>query len=69
MTGQIALIIRIGLYFLGGWLASRGLAGFDPTAGTITLQVDQIAQAISGLGAVLAAIGWRGFAKASGGVT
>lgn len=38
--------IRLALYSLAGLAAAAGLGTFDPAAGTLTLQLDDLAAAI-----------------------
>lgn len=38
--------IRLIAYSIGGMIAAMGLGTFDPEAGTLTLQLDEIAQAV-----------------------
>lgn len=63
------LYIRMALYLIGGALAGYGLATFDPEAGTITFQIDALAQALSGLATFLGTFWVSRIAKKRGGVT
>jgi len=63
------LYIRMALYLLGGLLAGQGLAIFDPEAGTITFEIDSLAQTLSGLGAFVLTFCTSRIAKRRGGAT
>ncbi len=43
------LYIRMALYLVSGLLAGQGLAIFDADAGTVTLKIEDLAVALSGL--------------------
>ncbi len=63
------LYIRMALYLLGGLLAGQGLAIFDAEAGTITFEIDSLAQALSGLGAFALTFCASRVSKRRGGAT
>lgn len=63
------LYIRMALYLLGGLLAGQGLAIFDPEAGTITFEIDSLAQTLSGLGAFVLTFWASRISKRRGGAT
>lgn len=48
------LAIRMVLYFLSAAFASQGLAVYDEAAGTITFQIDNLAQVLAGVATYLA---------------
>lgn len=63
------LYIRMALYLIGGLLAGQGLAIFDPEAGTITFQIDSLAQTLTGLVAFVGTFATSRVAKRRGGAT
>ena len=63
------LYLRMFLYLCAGLLAGQGLAIFDPEAGTVTLQIDSLAQALSGLLAFIGTFAVSRVAKKRGGAT
>ena len=69
MTGQIALIIRLLLLPMAGWLAGTGLVAYDEAAGTLTVALDDLAQVGAGLVLWAGTVAWSRAVKARGGVT
>ena len=63
------LYIRMALYLIGGALAGYGLATFDPEAGTITFQIDALAQIIVGFTGYVGTFRASRIAKKRGGAT
>lgn len=51
-----AVYIRVALYMLAAPLAAAGLGTFDPTTGTLTLDLNQLALVLSGSSALTAAV-------------
>lgn len=47
-----AVYIRMALYSVAAMLAALGLGVFDPTTGTLTLDLNDIAMALGGAGVV-----------------
>lgn len=46
---MIGLTIRMALYFAGAWVASLGFGSFDAEAGTLTLQLEPLAEFLGGV--------------------
>ncbi|WP_375264132.1 hypothetical protein [Palleronia sp.] len=67
--GQIALVIRMLLYPIAGWIAGTGFATFDRATGLLTFDVSNIAQILAGLVIYAVAWIWSRIASARGGVT
>lgn len=65
----MGLYIRMVLYAVCAGLAGYGLATFDPAAGTITIQVDELAKIIGGGLGYLATFYAGRVAKSKGGAT
>lgn len=63
------LYVRMALYLIGGLLAGQGLAIFDPEAGTITFQIDSLAQTLTGVAAFVGTFAVSRVAKRRGGAT
>lgn len=63
------LFIRMALYALSAGLAGYGIGTYDAGAGTLTFQIDQLAEVIAGAGAFLATFAASRIAKARGGAT
>jgi hypothetical protein len=49
MYGTIFLMVRVAIYFVGGWLASMGWAQFDDTSGALTIDADGIVTMLTGV--------------------
>lgn len=47
---------RMALYTVAAMLTAAGVGQFDPAAGTLTLQLDDIAAALAGAGVVNAIV-------------
>lgn len=69
MTGHIALIIRLLLLPVAGWLAGTGLVAYDEAAGTLAVSLDDLAQVGAGLVLWGATVAWSRVVKVRGGVT
>lgn len=63
------LYIRMALYLVSGLLAGQGLAIFDADAGTLTLKIEDLAVALSGLAAFAGTFLASRVAKVRGGKT
>ncbi len=63
------LFVRMALYALSAGLAGYGIGTYDAGAGTLTLQIDQLAEVIAGAGVFLATFAASRIAKARGGKT
>lgn len=63
------LYIRMGLYLAAGILAGQGIAVFNPEAGTVTFQIDELATALAGLATFAGTFAASRIAKARGGAT
>lgn len=51
-----AVYIRLALYSIAGLVAASGLGTFDAAAGTLTLQLDDLAAATAASGFLTAAV-------------
>ncbi len=69
MTGQIALIIRLLLLPVAGWLAGTGQVAYDEASGTLAVSLDDLAQVLAGLVLWAGTVAWSRVVKARGGVT
>lgn len=67
--GQIALVIRMLLYPLAGWIAGTGFATFDRATGLLTFDVGSVAQILAGLVIYALTWAWSRFAARRGGAT
>lgn len=65
----MGLAIRMILYLAAGILAGQGLAVFDPDAGTLTFDIDSLAQLLGGLVTFVGTFVASRVAKARGGTT
>lgn len=65
----MALYIRMALYFAFSFLAAQGIGAYDHEAQTLTLSIENLATAITGLMGYLATFAGSRMAKANGGVT
>ena len=63
------LYIRMFLYFLSAALAGQGVAVFDAEAGTLTFQIDSLAQLLTGVTTFAGTFVTSRVAKARGGAT
>lgn len=63
------LAIRMILYAICAGAAGYGLATFDPAAGTLTIQVDELAKIIGGIAGFLGTFYASRVAKRNGGNT
>lgn len=63
------LYIRMFLYLCAGVLAGQGIAVFDPEAGTVTFQIDQLSAALAGLATFAGTFFASRVAKSRGGAT
>lgn len=63
------LALRMVLYFVCGNLAGTGLILFDQTAGTVTFQIDNIANFLIGTVGFGGTFAWSRFIKRTGGQT
>lgn len=63
------LFIRMMLYALSAGAAGYGIGTYDAEAGTLTLQLDQLATVIGGAGTFLATFWASRIAKRRGGAT
>lgn len=63
------LLIRMILYAVSAGAAGYGLAQYDPAAGTITVEVDALAQMIGGAITFMGTFWASRIAKARGGKT
>lgn len=69
MIGSIGLGVRMALYLISGVAAGYGWAAFDPEAGTLTLHLDALAQALGGLLTFVATFVASRWVKRRGGQT
>ena len=65
----MSLYIRMALYAICAGLAGYGFASFDPAAGTVTIQVDEVAKMIAGAAGFIATFLASRIAKSKGGPT
>jgi hypothetical protein len=65
----MAPFIRIGLYFLAGWLGSAGVGLFDAETGTITISIKDAASMLSSGLTLVGSLLWYRRAKLNGGRT
>lgn len=63
------LIVRMMLYALSAGLAGYGIGTYDTAAGTLTLQLDQLAEVIAGAAAFVGTFWVSRIAKRRGGAT
>lgn len=66
---MVALYIRMILYALSAGAAGYGLGTFDPEAGTVTFQIDTLAQVLGGAAAFVGTFLAGRIAKRNGGAT
>lgn len=57
------LYVRMALYAVFSAMAWNGFITFDPEAGTVTFQIDQLIQIIGGVGGYLATFAASRWAK------
>jgi hypothetical protein len=67
--GQIALVIRMLLYPIAGWIAGTGIADFDRATGLLTFDMGNLAQLLAGLAIYALTWVWSRVASARGGIT
>ena len=65
----MSLYIRMVLYALSAGAAGYGLATFDPTTGTVTIQLDTLAQVLGGIATFVGTFIASRVAKRNGGAT
>lgn len=63
------LLIRMALYALSAGLAGYGIGTYDTDAGTLTLQLDQMAEVITGAATFVGTFWVSRMAKRRGGAT
>lgn len=63
------LYVRMVLYALSAGLAGYGVATFDPTAGTLTIQLDELAKIVTGIVGFIGTFAASRIAKKNGGAT
>ena len=63
------LYIRMALYLLAGMLAGQGIAVFDPVAGTLTIDIENLTTLLTGLATFVGTFVVGRVAKARGGAT
>jgi Zn-dependent protease with chaperone function len=69
MYGTIFLIVRVAVYFIGGWLASMGWAEFDATSGVLSFDANGIVTMLTGVAMTLVMFVVSRKVKARGGAT
>lgn len=69
MQGQIALYIRILLYWIAGQISAKGLAVWDETAGTLTFDMNSLALFLAGLIVAAVTFVWSRWVSRKGGAT
>ena len=65
----MGLFIRMVLYLASGMIAGAGFASFDDAAGTLTVNLDDLATILGGLVTFAGTFFASRWAKARGGVT
>ncbi len=63
------LFVRMALYALSAGMAGYGIGTYDAGAGTLTFQIDQLAEVIAGAVAFIATFAASRIAKRRGGAT
>lgn len=69
MQGQIALFIRLALYWLAGNISAVGWMTFDRAAGTLTVNLNSLSIVMAGVLVAAATWLWSRVAKSRGGMT
>jgi hypothetical protein len=69
MIGQLGLFIRIGLHVVAGALMTLGWIDYSQEAGTVTIEIDGLAQMIAGALVSLGSFVVSRIVKVKGGVT
>ena len=65
----MALLIRMALYFLSALIAGQGVAIFNPDAGTLTFDLENVATFVGGTLTFVGTYVVGRYAKARGGLT
>jgi len=65
----MGLFIRMVLYLASGMIAGAGFASFDDTAGTLTVNIDDVAAILGGIVTFAGTFIFGRFAKTRGGQT
>lgn len=64
--GVAALYVRIALIAFFGSVAEKGIGVWDPVAGTLTLQVDDMTSLFIGVAGIVVTFLWGRIAKRAG---